>query len=156
MQEIARDHDSVHTATHGIEVELDRLRDDPAQPGAPWELPRLVRSFRDLLRVHFELEEKEGGLLGSNGPASEPGAQQTVDSLIGEHREFERQLDRIVARLDGDGAPDFEAQNACRHELRHLFMDLARHESMENAVGRGQDLLWLETLPYEGSGPENA
>ena len=133
VQEMAEEHAVIRTTMQRIHGALDRLLAYPARSGEEWELPALLRSFREHLKRHFEQEESRG-LLGDAREYYDPGTQRQVETLVSEHRDFERRVTRILDEVDGGFVPPAIVQSCHDRELRKLLADLARHETVENAL----------------------
>lgn len=131
--EILREHEKIRAKVVEIRLELDRLLAHPAQPGEAWELPELVQDLRTQLTGHFELEEN-GGLLGADPAHYDSEMLREVDDLIAEHREFEREIDRVLIELDFGFVPVDTVQSCFDGDLRRLISAFARHEAAENIL----------------------
>lgn len=133
IQEIAEEHAVIRATMRQIHAELDRLLAHPARSGGEWELPALLRSFREHLVRHFELEES-GGLLGDAKGFYNTSTQRIVETLIAEHRDLKRRVTRILDEVSGGVVPGPIVQSCHDREIRKLLTDLTRHETVENAL----------------------
>ena len=133
VREIEKEHAAVRAMMVRIVEKLDRLRTDPSEPGETWNLPMLVKTLRNHLKRHFEIEEG-GGLLGAATEYYEPRARRIVEKLVSEHRNYEAWMDQIIAEIGDGTVPPVEAQRRYERELRRLLADLARHEAVENGL----------------------
>ena len=133
IHKIAEEHAVIRATVQRIHAELDRLLAHPTQSGEEWELPALLRSFRKHLRRHFELEES-GGLLGNSRDYYDPSTRRKVETLVSEHRDFERRVTRILDEVNGGIVPAAIVQSCHDRELRNLLADLTRHENVEIAL----------------------
>ncbi len=133
IQEISEEHAVIRATMQRIHAALDRLLAHPARSGEEWELPALLRSFREHLRRHFELEES-GGLMEDARDYYDPSTRHKVETLVSEHRDFERRVTRILDEVNGGIVPAAIVQSCHDRELRNLLADLTRHENVEIAL----------------------
>jgi len=136
IREIAAEHAVIRETMRRIEQELDRLVDQPAPEGDDWELPDLVRSFREHLGRHFQLEE-QGGLLGGAVEYYDARSQEIAAQLVSQHRAFERTIDQIIAEFEKAvdcKVPAPAVQSCYDRDLRKLLTDLSSHEHAENEL----------------------
>ncbi len=132
-REILEEHEEIRARILEIETELDRLLDHPAQPGESWELPGLVEALRDQFRRHFEHEES-GGLLWADSECYDSEMLRLVADLIAQHREFEREIERILSEFDFSFVPGKTVQSCFDGDLRNLISEFAVHEAAENVL----------------------
>ena len=136
IREIAAEHAVIRETMRRIEEELDRLVDQPAREGDDWELPELVRSFREHLARHFQLEE-QGGLLGQAVQYYDERSKEAAAGFVSQHRGFERTIDQIIAEFEKAvdcKVPAPTVQSCYDRDLRKLLTDLASHEHAENEL----------------------
>jgi iron-sulfur cluster repair protein YtfE (RIC family) len=129
-RQVAREHALVRERIERIEALLDDLRRRPERASTDATLHKLVVDLRDHLRRHFALEES-GGLLGDAVQYYDPGTGRKVEDLVAEHREFEQQLDALVATTERVGAAEIEVARLDA-EARALIESLRTHENAEN------------------------
>jgi hypothetical protein len=95
------------------------------------EMAFRMQELRDLLKEHFEEEERDGYLASALAVA--PHFSVQAAELCRQHPHFLDRLDNQIARVR-DSEPSSDYWRAARDELEQFLSDLRRHERSENAI----------------------
>jgi hemerythrin-like domain-containing protein len=132
-REIEREHESVREAVRTLREEIARLRAEPGPGHLPGRLSGMLGMFRVHLARHFSLEE-QGRFLGGTPGSRDPGTQRTVETLLADHRRFERDIGRLLVASQRAESGDAALTDRFVVALEEFLAELDRHEHVENEL----------------------
>ena len=138
--QVKKEHECLKRDMEDITRELKR--ESSGEDFKEWqqEFTWRLRDFRAHLQRHFELEE-EGGFM-SEIIRETPEAINKVKELEAEHRQFEKDLDGIIALLKEMQLMDHTRIQELKSKIRRLCVVLRRHEAAENELM--QACFWMD------------
>ena len=129
---IALEHAAVRNVIRDVRSELERWRDRPTPAHPVGRLGDLLTDLAEHLRRHFRLEE-EGGYL-SVDPELDPGKRRIVQTLLDQHRDFERRLAAVLDRARRAEEAGVRLPQDFAATVDELLDEIRRHESAENEL----------------------